>query len=365
MPVLDIIRGVAALLVVAGHTRAQVEALFGQSAGRLPAVWKLALFPTSVAQESVAVFFVLSGYLVGGQVLRQVAQARFQWRVFLAKRLSRMWTVLIPGLLFTFLMGVVLSQTTGRPKVGPAEDTGSSVITYVCNAAFGQEARCVTAGTNGSLWSLSYEFWFYVIFAGLVVGVSAILRRNLRVALLNLVVVALAVAYFTPWVFLMAVSWLFGVIAAQWSRGRSLPGLFTARLAIPGWLVLVAFSEAVSGLLGLSREIMFIEVGIPATGLVLAGTVARLDPRTAAVRLGSALGKCSFTMYVFHLPLVALITGVLADHAIGRSTVQLAIISYGMCILIVPVSLAIWWCFERHTGRVRDSLLNVLPKLGP
>lgn len=42
-------------------------------------------------------FFVLSGYLVGGQVLQYVRQGRFTWRVYMVKRFTRLWDVPIPA----------------------------------------------------------------------------------------------------------------------------------------------------------------------------------------------------------------------------------------------------------------------------
>ena len=94
---LDAIRGLAALLVVLGHARAFYENATGTTARELAPWQKVVLLPTSVALESVAVFFVLSGYLVGGQVIRQLRTGRFSWPDFTVKRLSRMWTCCCPA----------------------------------------------------------------------------------------------------------------------------------------------------------------------------------------------------------------------------------------------------------------------------
>src|ERR1039458_8382680 len=44
-------------------------------------------------------FFVLSGYLVGGSVLRSVRTGSWSWRAYLLGRLSRLYVVLLPALL--------------------------------------------------------------------------------------------------------------------------------------------------------------------------------------------------------------------------------------------------------------------------
>jgi peptidoglycan/LPS O-acetylase OafA/YrhL len=84
---LDVVRGAAAILVVLGHSRELLFTAQGLPVSGKGGFEKLLLAPTSLAQESVAVFFVLSGYLVGGQVVRQVRANRFSWPVYLANRL--------------------------------------------------------------------------------------------------------------------------------------------------------------------------------------------------------------------------------------------------------------------------------------
>ena len=88
---LEVLRGVAAVLVVLSHARLYPYMEAGLSISGRSTVEKLLLAPTSFGREAVATFFVLSGYLVGGQVLRQVRQQRFDPAVFLIKRLTRFW----------------------------------------------------------------------------------------------------------------------------------------------------------------------------------------------------------------------------------------------------------------------------------
>jgi peptidoglycan/LPS O-acetylase OafA/YrhL len=53
----------------------------------------------TIGHEAVMVFFVLSGFLVGGSVLKLMSRDLWSWNNYLIKRLTRLWIVLIPALL--------------------------------------------------------------------------------------------------------------------------------------------------------------------------------------------------------------------------------------------------------------------------
>jgi len=107
---LDVVRGVAALLVVLGHSRDISARVSGLNHTGDSFFEMVLLVPSSFAVEAVAVFFVLSGYLVGGQVIRQNREGRFCWGEFLIKRLSRLWAGLIPGLFITYISWLAMTH---------------------------------------------------------------------------------------------------------------------------------------------------------------------------------------------------------------------------------------------------------------
>ena len=99
--ILNWIRGLCAILVVLGHARS-----LGWAHGLPSTLWsgdlsRIILLPSSFAMESVSVFFVISGYLVGGQIYNQIINGSFLWRRFLVDRMTRLYIVLIPGMIFT------------------------------------------------------------------------------------------------------------------------------------------------------------------------------------------------------------------------------------------------------------------------
>ena len=60
-------------------------------------VGKAFYFVSNYGHTAVIVFFLLSGYFVGGSVLRQVEAGTWSWQRYLTERMSRLWIVLIPA----------------------------------------------------------------------------------------------------------------------------------------------------------------------------------------------------------------------------------------------------------------------------
>lgn len=74
---LNLTRWVAAWFVVAEHLRALVFADFGVA--NASSLWLPFYLLTGFGHEAVMIFFVISGYLVGGKVWDKYRQGRFRW----------------------------------------------------------------------------------------------------------------------------------------------------------------------------------------------------------------------------------------------------------------------------------------------
>ncbi len=85
-------------------------------------------------------------------------------------------------------------------------ERGHEVLRWALSALFAQELWFLSASppTNGPLWSLSYEFWFYVLFG------CWVFVRPMRWRLACVVVVSLIAG---PKLLLLMPVWLFGVAA--------------------------------------------------------------------------------------------------------------------------------------------------------
>src|SRR5271155_4902517 len=110
---LDLLRGSAALIVMFGHLRFLFTDLGTKPQAKilLAAQEKLTAATQPInymnpAHQAVILFFVLSGALVGGSVLRDHKRQKFSWVSYCSKRLARLLTVLIPALVIGGLIDV-------------------------------------------------------------------------------------------------------------------------------------------------------------------------------------------------------------------------------------------------------------------
>src|ERR1700677_3754798 len=97
---LDILRALASFFVVLSHARACFLKDYQPGMSNL---LKPLYFISSFGHESVIIFFVLSGCVVGRIVLRGMQTDSWAWRDYLFDRLTRLWIVLIPALCLTAL----------------------------------------------------------------------------------------------------------------------------------------------------------------------------------------------------------------------------------------------------------------------
>ncbi|MGC8548860.1 MAG: acyltransferase family protein [Acidobacteriaceae bacterium] len=111
---LDVLRALAAAAVLLSHWRALLFVDFGQ----LHAHKLLLAVPyviSGAGHQAVIIFFVLSGYLIGGSVMRNVQRGRWEWREYLFQRLTRLWIVLIPALVLCAMLDGVGMASHAAP----------------------------------------------------------------------------------------------------------------------------------------------------------------------------------------------------------------------------------------------------------
>jgi peptidoglycan/LPS O-acetylase OafA/YrhL len=174
-------------------------------------------FLAKFGHPAVIVFFVLSGFLVGSSGLRAIENRTWSFPRYLLHRFLRLEIVLLPALLLSLLWDSVGIHLLGASTLynggwhlvvrpGPID---LSWRTLLGNAAFVQDILVTTFGTNGPLWSLSYEFWYYVLFGLLATAALRTARLWLRLLIAVLVIV---VAWFTGFAIMsLAPLWFLGL----------------------------------------------------------------------------------------------------------------------------------------------------------
>jgi peptidoglycan/LPS O-acetylase OafA/YrhL len=111
--------------------------------------------------QAVMVFFVLSGYFISATIMRSINENKWRWSDYLLKRITRLWVVLFPCLILTFIWANLQLGFFGENQ--KLLDS-LNLTTFIGNLFFLQGILVGNYGFNGPLWSLSYEFWYYILF---------------------------------------------------------------------------------------------------------------------------------------------------------------------------------------------------------
>jgi peptidoglycan/LPS O-acetylase OafA/YrhL len=367
---LNAIRGAAALVVLLGHTRS----LFFSS---LTAADHVSITSHSVRQsassgagpitmgnEAVIIFFVLSGYLVGGSTIRDLKNGRWSWKKYLVLRLTRLWVVLLPALLFGIAVdqgGLHMFQGTHSVYTGPpglclvpcniADRVSPAIVAG--NALFLQKIFVNTAGSNSALWSLANEFWYYLAFPICLLAAQKdrpLLRRAFYLALL-LSIAALVGQEIVLLFFVWSLGALISVLPLKMPRSARKFGAFgfTALFLVVVLLVRRAH-------LSLHSAEWMIAVWF---AVVLYMVLHRTEPARASIYKSVAdfFSRISYTLYLVHLPLAVFLCACINTpwHQWGKEPSQLAMFLL-LNVVLVFFSYTFYLLFEANTDRIRRVL---------
>jgi len=365
---LDLIRGLAALVVVAGHARSlffnglTAEAPSQSDGGPFFVPAGTGVIPMTIGREAVMVFFVLSGFLVGGSVLRQIASGTWAWRDYIIKRLARLWVVLIPVMFIGVAVdvlgrayfagpGSLYSAPDGQGYVNPwTFASGLSWRTLMGNIVFLQDIFVPMPGTNLALWSLANEFWYYMAFPALVIALSArfsVIQRALF-AMLCLAILVM-VGIHTSFLFLI---WIFGATVAVlpcW-----FPKILTVTISVVTGICFVTIflfiknivhgSYASELIIGLSFSIFLYAIKF---------NIAK-EIGVFYEKISSYLSNISYTLYVSHLPVMVFMTNIY-NSPWERHPLSFLYFSEFISVIVVSIAWAtvLYRLFEARTDTVR------------
>ncbi|MGG3564215.1 acyltransferase [Neobacillus rhizosphaerae] len=197
---LDLVRGISAILVVMEHLSSRLFVGYGylESPNLLVKFIYLLNF---LGNPSVIIFFVLSGLFISRSVLKAVYENKWSWQSYFIHRLSRLFVVLIPALLLTFILDNIAVYFFGYKGY---ENIINNLKEFIGNLFFLQNILVGFYGSNAPLWSLSFEFWYYMLFP-LLLGVFIKQRKvsKLTYLLLSLgIITTIGISmnsYFTIW----------------------------------------------------------------------------------------------------------------------------------------------------------------------
>lgn len=365
---LDLIRGLAALAVLVYHVRYRFFLDFSDvTAPGLTT--RLFYASTSFGHDAVMVFFVLSGLFISSSIRRDCALGRWAWSRYTSSRLIRLYVVLIPALGLTLLWDVAGTRLAGshpiysgapQPWTHDFFDVARRLQLEVLtgNLVFLQTIQVPPLGSNEPLWSLAYEFWYYLLFPCLYVGMvhARGVGRKLAVMALALVV-CLTVSrtillYFPIWLMGTAIAW------AEPCRLLCRPAVFRAA-CLMSFLTFLALMfaghvGAVKSLFGNSVIVMDYLTALGFSGFLY---VLVHDQRGHQVSVyttrAQQLAGMSYTLYAVHMPLLVFLRSQLITGRPWELGIVTAALGIGLAVVCFVYALIISWLTEARTPDVR------------
>lgn len=364
---LDMARGLAAVAVLAGHVRGFFFVPYHDLARH--SIGLSALYAaTALGHQAVIVFFVLSGFFIVSSIVDSIEKNRWSWKVYLTNRIVRLSLVLIPALVLCWAadqIGMAVKSTAAFYEHQLLSSFSASIAqletarNFFGNLFYLQSILVQPFGSDAPLWSLSYEFWYYILFP---LVLCALLRRSRGSARLVFAGLAVAVVWFVgATIAAYFLIWLLGGAIAVSSFLKSSPVRFAKANAFA--LALFAFVLGFSVKYPLHSP--FGTDAIVAIGFAFWTycTVEVCEGELTAIyaKVARLLAGFSYTLYLTHLPLVLLLCAFVIH---GRLWSPDALhICYGAAIVIAAMVIAygIAQLTEARTAQARNVVLKLLP----
>ncbi|MGO7904579.1 acyltransferase family protein [Rhizobium leguminosarum] len=278
IPSLDGLRGVAALLVVGAH----IGLIFPITAPHL----------VTMGDEAVGLFFALSGFLMA-HLYGSRPVTKENVLDFLVSRFARIYPVYLVAVVLVAMLSSMQNLDFVQPIV-----SGTDFVRHV-----------FLLGSSGVFWSIPPEIQFYLLFPVLWLCLAQPHRYSgMIVGLTVAVVVDGLVELPGPGIVLVSKLpyFLFGALAgimhSYWNSW--VPSVLTG---ISTLFLLVVFFTYRHMLPGFSPEFWSLQSAVAAS--VIVGLVARQPPIATRILAAAPVrffGKISFSLYLFHVPIMFL-----------------------------------------------------------
>jgi peptidoglycan/LPS O-acetylase OafA/YrhL len=380
--VLDGLRGLAAFYVLLQHAyqilwvgySGYVGVGEGGAFGHLLAYTAMQL--TRYGTQAVLVFFLISGFCIHYRQATVLARSPvtsaetplMNYKAYAWRRFRRLYPPLALALVLTATFDYVGARLTPNLYAdGTWVSQGHSVIALAGNLALQSGLSVPVFGSDAPLWSLGFEFWFYLLYPVLLfVSMRAGPGRSF-LAILAVSGMMFGVMQITgiqsPSVGLVNFPgfWLWRILAywAVWAAGALIADMYAGRMRTPDLRFIGPFGVA----LVLLAWIKVVKLGpsyqddvLWGTGFALVmaytmlcppGWFAMLVQRMA--RLLTGLGDISYSLYTVHYPFLLLLSAWwLSSHDRLPLGPELACVGLAGSLALAVIC---WFMVERHFVR--------------
>ena len=310
----------------------------------------------------VVFFFVLSGFVIHLRYAKQLRQdargASLGVGNFVFRRVRRLYPPLLAAIFFTWLFdwaGTTRGFDAYYNSMGQTFDFLPSAIrhnhtfsTLVGNLLFTMQMFVPAWGTDSPLWSLAYEWWFYMLYPLL----WRLSRRSILLATGFVLLCFVATRHsgqwpqiqdkiypFSGWNLLSLPRRVFAALPAWWC-GVLLADVYAGRIRIQfKWLCPLILSIGVVFFHKAPEVIRTLGAAMGFCGVIAFGFyLQQKNVRLTLLNKLSILGDFSYTLYVTHWPIVVFLTALWATRVSGKFSLS-APVGF-VAITLMPIGFA-------------------------
>ena len=360
----------AALLVVISHAASFVFVQYGEVLSP-NFITKFFYFISGLGHESVMIFFVLSGFLIGRSIL--LKSENWSWLEYVINRVARLWVVLVPALILTYFwdtLGIII--TDSGYYIGEYRNTynsgpelvenyeGYGFLVFLSNLFFLQTVLTDTYGSNGPLWSLANEFWYYVLFP---LGYFSVVGsgRSRAFNFLIFTCVFSFLIYYSPSIIAYWAVWIFGVLVYTSSLHTRLQPLFKSKIYFV--LAIVFFATCICLARLRMFDLLLSDFIVSISFSFLLSVLIFKDAKKAVyINISRFFSNISYSLYLTHFP----IFGFLCSFFLKNNKLQF---EFGSVLFFIFMNISaiffayvFFYLFESQTSKVRMIATNMLVK---
>ena len=350
---IDLFRFISAFLVLLTHYRG----MFFVEYGLLPenqhhTFIQIFYLLTRFGEQPVIVFFVLSGFLVGGKAIENIFNNNVNLRSYFIDRFVRIFLPLIASSILVIIIDLI---------------TGASIPFFsIMGSFFSLQGVFTSVGHNPPLWSLSYEVWFYIMM-GCIMAIS-VKKISSNKLILCFIILSLCIYFFTRLNATYLLIWFMGAFAYLLPREN----ITHKKWKIVSLIALLGLAFILQQSVTQSRSVKinianFLDIGNTSIFLalitcLLVRCLITAEPKQRVAikieKIGSKLADFSYTLYLTHYPLMYLLAyyGFPKSKQVNSQSVFLYILSL---IIGVTVAYLIYLVSEKHTYKMKQIIKSV------
>lgn len=297
--------------------------------------------------QAVMLFFVLSGFLIHYSMIKAVRPGdqknNGSWIKYYIKRINRIYPPFIFALLFTLFLDYIGKNVlelqvyyTGSKyfSLFLSKENFSTPV-FLGNLFNVQGFLCSIFGSNIALWSLSFEWWFYLLFP-----VFYLIHKKSKIAALAIQLILFIISVFFSAHFKIPILYPLFTKMLIWWIGVLLADVYVGRIKVSTFHLSFLMLAIPLSILLFDQDLL---IGDLFWGLGFAGVFCFLFSQKnehVIIRMINKLAftaNFSFTLYLLHLPILYLVHAYLIERYYGKLPYTY---TWVLCISIIIIFLA-------------------------